>query len=194
MPFPDLRPYQRGDFLFLCEMLHEAVYWQPEAKRLPIRLILRLPPMGYYIQGWGRDGDTALLAVDEDGKRVGAAWYRFFPSDAPGYGFLDETTPEISLAVAPEWRRQGIGEALLTGLIQMAQEQQVSALSLSVAKANPARFLYEKCGFTPVATDGDTMTMRLALPQACQYKAHSDTPSQETQIIVSAPRQVVQAE
>ena len=42
-----------------------------------------------YVRGWGRPGDTAVIAL-EGGFPVGAAWYRLFPASEPGYGFVDE--------------------------------------------------------------------------------------------------------
>jgi GNAT superfamily N-acetyltransferase len=52
-----------------------------------------------------------LIAID-DGFPVGAAWYRLFRKDQPGYGFVDEETPELAIAVVPSRRGRGIGEAL----------------------------------------------------------------------------------
>ena len=61
-----------------------------------------------------------LIAID-DGFPVGAAWYRLFRRDAPGYGFVDEETPELAIAVVPSRRGRGIGEALLEALCERAR-------------------------------------------------------------------------
>ena len=71
------------DVRFLRDMLHHAYYWserEPDEGPGPVAL---------YVKGWGRPGDTALIAID-DGFPVGAAWYRLFRRDHPGYGFVDE--------------------------------------------------------------------------------------------------------
>ena len=75
----------------------------------------------------------------------------------------EESIPEVTIGVVPAYRRQGIGSALLTALIAQARQQGVIALSLSVAKANPAQFLYQKLGFVPVRDDGDAWIMRVNL-------------------------------
>ena len=67
----------RQDVRFLRDMLHHAYYWRE-----------RNPgdgpgPAARYVKGWGRPGDTVLIAID-DGFPVGAAWYRLFRRDAPG--------------------------------------------------------------------------------------------------------------
>ena len=77
-------------------------------------------PLTAYVDGWGRKGDTALIAI-EDGLRLGAGWYRLFRAAAPGYGFVDEETPELTIAVVPGRRGEGIGHELLGGLIERAQ-------------------------------------------------------------------------
>ena len=58
------------DLRFLRDMLHHAYYWR---ERVPGSLVSR------YVRGWGRPGDTALIAID-DGFPVGAAWYRLLPA------------------------------------------------------------------------------------------------------------------
>src|SRR3712207_8949587 len=50
-------------------------------------------------EGWGRSGDAGVIADDAATGPVGAAWYRLFGADEPGYGFVGEATPEFSVAV-----------------------------------------------------------------------------------------------
>ena len=145
----------RQDVRFLRDMLHHAYYWRERSpKDEP-------GPVARYVKGLGRRGDTVLIAV-EDGFAVGAAWYRLFRRDHPGYGFVDEETPELAIAVVPSRRGRGIGEALLDALCERARTERYSALSLSVERGNePLLAFYEKHGFTRVHEDGgDTVTMR----------------------------------
>jgi ribosomal protein S18 acetylase RimI-like enzyme len=148
----------RQDVRFLRDMLHHAYYWR---ERSPGE---GPGPVALYVKGWGRPGDTALIAVDE-GFPVGAAWYRLFRRDHPGYGFVDEETPELAIAVVPSCRGRGIGEALLDALIEKAHSESYGAVSLSVEKGNDALLgFYEKHGFTRVHEDGgDSVTMQRAL-------------------------------
>jgi ribosomal protein S18 acetylase RimI-like enzyme len=141
------------DARFLRDMLHHALYWR---ERVPGSRTSR------YVRGWGRAGDTAVIAL-EGGFAVGAAWYRVFASDEPGYGFVDERTPELAIAVVPSKRGRGIGEQLIAALIERAREGGYDALSLSVEPGNPARKLYERHGFEVVEQGTEAWTMRAPL-------------------------------
>ncbi len=135
------------------DMLHHAYYWRetmPDAADLPV---LR------YVKGWGRPGDEAVIAV-EGIARVGAAWHRLFPRTEPGYGFIDESTPELTVAVVPARRGQGTGSALLRALIERARGRGFDALSLSVEDSGPQISFYERHGFEKVQKVGNAWTMR----------------------------------
>src|SRR5207253_3247859 len=114
------------------------------------------------IDGWGRPGDLAVVA-EERGRPVGAAWVRLFPADRPGFGFVGERIPELSIADEPDHRRRGLGLALLTALIQEALSAGFPAISLSVERDNPALHLYERCGFRIISSPPGTFTMVLRL-------------------------------
>jgi ribosomal protein S18 acetylase RimI-like enzyme len=141
------------DIRFLRDMLHHAYYWKertPGEDAGPVRL---------YVKGWGRQGDTALVALD-DGFRVGAAWYRLFSPRLPGYGFVDERTPELAIAVVPSARGRGIGKALLEELLARARAAGHDAISLSVDRLNEGAIrLYEQYGFRRVGENESSLTM-----------------------------------
>jgi GNAT superfamily N-acetyltransferase len=137
------------DVRFLRDMLHHAYYWR---ERVPGSLVSR------YVRGWGRPGDTAVIAI-EGGFPVGAAWYRVFGGDEPGYGFVDERTPELAIAVVPSKRGHGIGDELLKALIENARTGGYGRLSLSVEPGNPARKLYERHGFAVIDEGAEAWTM-----------------------------------
>ena len=59
------------------------------------------------------------------------------PREAPGYGFVDEETPELAIAVVPSRRGRGIGEAP-RGALRARRTDGYGALSLSVERENPA--------------------------------------------------------
>jgi ribosomal protein S18 acetylase RimI-like enzyme len=77
---------------------------------------------------------------------------------ARGYGYVDDDTPELSMAVLPDYRGLGIGRRLLAELLDEAAHR-YRAVSLSVATDNPARRLYERHGFVVLAFEGETATM-----------------------------------
>ena len=118
--------------------------------------------MQRYVERWGRPGDTALIAI-QDFQRVGAAWYRLFSADNPGYGFVDEETPELSIAIVPSKRGTGLGSELLDALLARARADGYHAISLSVEEDSPAVGLYERHGFARVGTDDGALTMRADL-------------------------------
>jgi|APLak6261678124_1056121.scaffolds.fasta_scaffold03865_3 ribosomal protein S18 acetylase RimI-like enzyme len=99
-----------------------------------------------YVEGWGRIGDIGVIAEYEN-KQVGAAWCRLFPKEAPGWGWIDEKTPEISVAVLPEFRQKGIGTSVLRHLLEITDENN-KMISLAVRSTNPALRLYLRFGFS----------------------------------------------
>jgi GNAT superfamily N-acetyltransferase len=154
----NIRPATKDDLPFLKKMLYEAARWNPDWPREPIEEVLADPVLVGYHVGWGREGDGGVVA-EIDGQPVGAAWYRVFAEDAPGYGFVDEKVPELSIAVMPIHRRKGIGHALLHSCMVQAREDGFQALSLSVAVHNRSRMMYQRAGFQKVDEDGESWTM-----------------------------------
>lgn len=141
------------DVRFLRDMLHHAYYWKERAPDTGPG------PVGLYVKAWGRLGDTAVVAIDA-GFPVGAAWYRLFARDRPGYGFVDEGTPELAIAVVPNARGRGVGAALLDALLARALEAGHEAISLSVDRTNAGAIeLYRRHGFERVGEDDDSLTM-----------------------------------
>jgi ribosomal protein S18 acetylase RimI-like enzyme len=144
------------DIPFLRDMLHHAYYWRENAPGMEEL------PVSRYVSGWGRPGDASVIAI-EDYWPVGAAWYRLFTRDEPGYGFVDEETPEISIAVVPSKRGHGHGSRLLEALLERAREEGYRSLSLSVEPDNPSLPLYERFGFRKVGETGGAWTMKAEL-------------------------------
>ncbi len=142
------------DLAFLRDMLRHAYYarWGNEAD----------VPLERYVAGWGRRGDAALLAIDEF-RPVGAAWYRLFEQSEPGYGFVDEETPELTIAIVPSRRGRGLGEELLVALLEQAKSEGYPRISLSVERDNPALHLYEQHGFAKVGERGGAWVMQAQL-------------------------------
>jgi GNAT superfamily N-acetyltransferase len=158
----ELRAAVPSDEPFLREMLYLAVFVPPGEPPLPWS-ILSNPAIARYVEGWGtQNGDSGLIALVH-GVPVGAAWLRYFPASCPGYGYVDEKTPELTIALHPAWRGKGIGSLLLERLLEG-----VPAASLSCDPANPARTLYVRLGFRPMP-DGRTM-LRTA-PNVSSYGA-----------------------
>jgi ribosomal protein S18 acetylase RimI-like enzyme len=142
------------DVRFLRDMLHHAYYWKERAPEET-----GPGPVALYVKAWGRRGDAAMIAID-GGFPVGAAWYRLFARDRPGYGFVDERTPELAIAVVPSARGKGVGSALLEALLDRARNEGYQAISLSVDRNNAGAIeLYERHGFERVDEEDDSVTM-----------------------------------
>jgi ribosomal protein S18 acetylase RimI-like enzyme len=156
-----LRPLTLSDEPFLWEMLYQALYVPPGHPPFPPEIVSE-PVLRRYVEAWGQPDDFGIVATDAR-RSVGAAWCRQLVGTQRGYGYVDEVTPELSMAVLPEYRGRGIGGRLLAALITAAEER-YPALCLSVSAHNPARRLYERAGFIIVAASGDTLTMRRPLP------------------------------
>ncbi len=136
------------------DMLRHAYYarWGTEAD----------VPLERYVEGWGRPGDAALVAIDEF-RPVGAAWYRLFTREEPGYGFVDDTTPELTIAIVPSRRGKGLGRELLQALLDEAGRSGYTRVSLSVEPDNPALRLYEQHGFARAGERAGALVMRAEL-------------------------------
>lgn len=132
-------------------MLAHAYAWRVNAFEADI-------PLTRYIDNWGRPGDVAVIAHDT-GNRVGAAWLRRFKASEPGYAFVDEQTPELSIAVVPSQRNRGLGRELMDALLEDAREAGYAQVSLSVEKGSPAVGFYERYGFEVVGEQDGGLVM-----------------------------------
>jgi GNAT superfamily N-acetyltransferase len=141
------REARPDDEPFLWDMAWEATAVSPEMRALGREAAFAIPYVSHYLAGWGRPGDRAVIAAADDGRLLGAAWYRSFPAEAPGYGFVAPDVPELSIGVTADARGKGVGSALLDALLSVAREEGRRAVSLSVDRENPARRLYERKGF-----------------------------------------------
>ncbi len=157
-----IRPAVASDVDVLREMVFYAARWRPGQENDSRESVLSDDHVARYVDGWGRPGDMAFIA-EEHGHPVGAAWLRFFPREQPGYGFIETTIPELSIAVVPARRGSGIGLALLTATLKAAMEAGQPAVSLSVEVDNPAQRLYERVGFKRVGQAKGSWTMRIDL-------------------------------
>jgi ribosomal protein S18 acetylase RimI-like enzyme len=142
-----IRRTRPDDAEFMREMLFEAAYWRLAMPRPTIDLALARPELAKVFEGWGRPGDLAMVATDGQGERIGAAWMRLWTRANHLPGFVDEQSPELGIGVRKEFRRHGVGTALLLAVLGRAREDGVPRVSLSVEIENVARLLYERFGF-----------------------------------------------
>ena len=142
-----------ADLPFLEEVFVIAADWNPEAVK-GAEFWHADPTFQKYLAGFPRDTDLGFIA-EREGQDAGAVWSRYFTAADPGYGFVAEDIPELSIGVVAGRRGEGIGRALLTAMLAASPV----SLSLSVEDGNPAEELYRKSGFVPVGRVGDATTM-----------------------------------
>lgn len=152
-----IRKLEATDQLLLAEMMYQALFI-PEGETPPPKKIIWEPKLSKYHAQWGVAGDMGLVA--EDGNQaIGAIWCRQFKRQDQSYGFVDQDTPEMIIAVEPGFRNQGIGSALIEAMINMLKAAGIKGISLSVQKANRALRLYNRLGFNIVKEEGTAFTM-----------------------------------
>ena len=137
-----LRRLSATDAPLLWTMLMHA------AHESSLAAVKQQPSLVQYVSHWGRPDDMGWLAQQQT-EGVGVVWSRCWTGSERGYGYVDDTIPELAIAVLPQYRGQGIGTRLLETLLANARHR-YPAISLSVRADNPARQLYERLGFTAV--------------------------------------------
>ena len=148
-----IRPLRSSEHHILREMQYHALFVPNGAAPFPYS-ILDEPNISKYYTEWGKTGDLALV-VEVDDKMVGAAWCRLFSKTAPGYGFYNEDTPELNIALLPGNTGMGLGTQLLKAIIELLKAEGFNGLSLSVDRENRAFELYRKFGFEVVNDQGN---------------------------------------
>ena len=154
------RPATAADLPFVQETLYLALAWDPDDPIPPIEPVINHPEIVKYHADWGRAGDAGVVA-ESDGDFVGMAYYRYFPEDDPGQGFVDPDTPELAIAVREGHRGRGIGSRLLDAIHRVARQAGASRMSLSVSDGNRAARLYERAGYALVPGRDEVMLLEL---------------------------------
>jgi ribosomal protein S18 acetylase RimI-like enzyme len=140
------RPLVAADQALLWELLHVAL-WDPPPAPLRPRAILQSPHVRIYAENWGAPTDVGVVgAASPAGPPQGACWMRLVP-DGQGLGYVDPHTPQLGIALFPEFQHQGLGEPLMRAALSAANAAGYRQVSLTVHPQNPAIHLYERCGF-----------------------------------------------
>lgn len=133
----------------LWHWLHVALWDPPPAALRPIE-VLQAPGVRIYAEDWGRPGDVGVVACVA-GHDAGACWMRLLPP-AVGLAWVDAATPQLGIALEPAFQHRGIGRLLMRQALAAAGSAGYGQVSLTVHPENPARRMYEGCGFVRVGT------------------------------------------
>lgn len=159
-----LRALGPDDEDLLVDLVLEAVNWSGAA-RVTRTDVLADDHLHRYASGWPAPGDVGFAAVDDEGEPLGAAWVRLLPADRPGYGYVADDVPELSMAVRAHARGRGVGSALLDACLAAVRRSGAPAVSLSVEDGNEeARAMYVRRGFVPVGREGGSDVLVLRFP------------------------------
>lgn len=158
-----IRPIKRSETGFLDKMLYNAIFVPPGNDRLPDNIIEH-PEISKYIKDFGREGDSCFVA-EVNGELTSAVWTRLFNETNKAYGFVDNNTPELAMAVCEQFRKKGIGTSLLKKMIADLTDKSYERVSLSVDIINYAYYLYKKTGFIDYKIVDGSMTMILELKE-----------------------------
>lgn len=152
------REIQPADAAFLTEMLRLALGWRivPTQDGAPPPVAVPL----HVFADLGRPGDGGIVAT-YDGEPAGACWYRLFPGG--GRAADAEAVPQLTIAVLPQFRAQGVGGALLDACIELARRGGHPAIDLLAEVDNPARAMYERRGFVAAPPPDGPQMMRKPL-------------------------------
>jgi Acetyltransferases len=139
-----IREIRQEEYTILDEFLYEAIFI-PEGVEPSPKSIIRQPVLQVYVSDFGKKDDHCLVA-ELDGEIIGAVWTRIMDD----YGHIDDTTLSFAVALYKDFRRQGIGTALMEEMLVLLRKRGYKKASLSVQKEDYAYRLYLKVGFSIV--------------------------------------------
>ena len=67
-----------------------------------------------------------------------------------GLASVDHTTPQLGIALEPQYQHRGFGKPLMLEALARAAHAGHKQVALTVHPENPARFIYQSCGFKKV--------------------------------------------
>jgi len=147
-----VREITKTEYPLLEDFIYTAIY-MPPGEEPPPREVIFDPEIYIYVDGFGdKPGDCGIVAVlggdctatsESPARIIGAAWTRIIPA----YGHIDADTPELAIAVLPEFRGQNIGKQMMEKLFALLSERGYKRTSLSVQKNNPAVRFYQRLGY-----------------------------------------------
>ena len=140
-----IRQLKLSEYSILEDFLYEAIFQPNESNLLP-RNIIEQPELQVFIKDFGKFDDSCLVA-EINGIVVGAVWTRILCGDVKGFGNIDASTPEFAISLYKEYRKNGIGTALMKSMLKLLKDKGYNQTSLAVQKNNSAVKMYKAVGF-----------------------------------------------
>jgi len=156
-----IRSLVKDESSYLRKMLFLAIYVPPGEDPPNINL-LDTSELARYYENWGRFGDLAMALTHSKEDLIGACWIRLHKKSNAGYGYVDDSIPEMNVAIIPKYRGLGLGTQLIGALLDSVKKEGFKKISLSVDRRNPAINLYKRLNFKEVKS-GNNPTMLLYL-------------------------------
>ncbi len=150
----NIRTLEKSEYPLRKEFLYEAIF-VPEGVEPPPRAILEVPELQVYIAGFGREEDDRALAVEADGRVVGAVWVRIMDD----YGHVDNETLSFAVSLYKKYRGLGIGTEMMKRMLSILKDCGYRRASLAVQKANYAVRMYQRIGFDLASETEDEYIM-----------------------------------
>lgn len=125
--FWTLRALTEGDDAVLRAATLLNVNWTGE-QRFTAADIETRPDFRHYVELRRTRGDFGLVA-EVEGEVAGVVWLVCLGADDPGYGFVADGVPELSITVWAGFRGRGLGRALLTAALAEATARPACASS-----------------------------------------------------------------
>lgn len=145
---------KKQEFPLLEDFLYEAIFI-PEGMEVPPRSVISLPELQTYIKDFGLLKDDFALVAKIEKQIVGAVWVRIIND----YGHIDSSTPSLAISLYKDYRKHGIGIAMMKEMLNLLRNHGYKSVSLSVQKANYAAKMYQKLGFKIVNENKDEWIM-----------------------------------
>ena len=150
------RKANEKDIPFMKEMLIEACL-ASGVTSITVDNLHLYPDTEINIKGWDFKAEPGIIAETEYSKPIGAVWLKKLPE--LGHS-VNEYLPEITIAVSPAYRQQGIADNLMNALYKNCIEKGITHISLGVHSKNiPAIGLYKKQGWKQDGTFKDYIMM-----------------------------------
>ena len=169
--FISIREMRQEEYPLLEEFLFQAIFQKDPMNPIPREEIYK-PSLQVYIRDFGKLPDDYCLCAEADGEVVGAVWVRIIP----GFGSIDDKTPEFAISLLPHARGKGIGTALMQAMLRRLKSRGYPQVSLAVQKTNYALRMYQKVGFRIISETPEEYIM-VAAPLALGLSAPNRTES-----------------